>query len=600
MARDTDDLQFDPQALQKKYDAERDKRLRLRPQGNAQYVKPEGKFAYYVQDPYVERQERPPITQDIEVGILGGGFGGLLLAARLREAGIDDLRIFEKGGDFGGTWYWNRYPGAGCDTESYIYLPLLEELGYIPTEKYTHSPENFEHARRIGRHYDLYSRALFQTEVKELRWDDRAARWTVHTDRGDLIRARMFVIASGPLQEPKLPGIPGVGSFRGHSFHTSRWDYGYTGGDSTGGLAKLEDKVVGIIGTGATAIQCIPHLGRWSKHLYVFQRTPSSVDQRNNRKTDPQWGRSLTPGWQKRRIRNFTAIVSGLPESEDLVNDSWTKFIHRVMRQARPDMSPEQLGELAQMADYGAMEEIRARVEDIVKDESTAGALKPWYNRLCKRPCIHDDYLPTFNRPNVTLVDTEGYGVERITENSVVARGKEYPLDCLVYATGFELAAFTNRAVMPVVGRNGVHLTDKWKEGATSLHGFHVHGFPNLMVLSTTQSAWGANFLHMIGEQAVHIAYIVKEIHTRGVDTFEVTEEAERRWVQFHEDNAEIMLRIWRNCTPGYFNNEGVASPALKRDGGFGPGVLPFVALLEDWRTAGELQGLSLRAKGTL
>jgi len=597
MVNDTDEFNFDPQALQRRYDAERDKRMRLRPQGNAQYVKPEGKFSYYLEDPYTERQERAPIKQDIEVGILGGGFGGLLTAARLRQAGVDDLRVFEKGGDFGGTWYWNRYPGAGCDTESYIYLPLLEELGYIPTERYSHGPENFEHARRIGRHFDLYSRALFQTEIKELRWDESVRRWIVRTDRGDVIRARYFVVASGPLQEPKLPGIPGVDSFKGHSFHTSRWDYGYTGGNPTGGLTKLQDKVVGVIGTGATAIQCVPHLGRWAKHLYVFQRTPSSVDQRNNRPTDPDWVKTLKPGWQKERINNFTAVISGLPVPEDLVNDSWTKFIHKMMRRATRDMTPQQLGELAMTADYAAMEEVRSRVEETVSDPATAEGLKPWYNRLCKRPCIHDDYLPTFNRPNVTLVNTDGLGVERISEHSVFAAGKEYPLDCLIYATGFELAAFTNRAVMPIVGRGGITLTEKWKDGATTLHGFYVNQFPNLMVLSTTQSPWGANFLHMIGEQAVHIGHVLGEMHRRKVAEFEVTEAAERDWVKYHEDNAEAILRIWRNCTPGYFNNEGVASPSLKRDTGFGPGVLPFVEMLEAWRAKGDLQGLRLQTQ---
>jgi cation diffusion facilitator CzcD-associated flavoprotein CzcO len=597
MTTSIDELNFNPDELKKKYEEERDKRLRLRPQGNAQYVKLEGKFAHYLEDPYTKRQERAPIKADIEVGILGGGFGGLLAAARLIEMGITDIRIFEKGGDFGGTWYWNRYPGAACDVESYVYLPLLEEVGYMPTEKYARAPEIFEHARNIGRKYELYSRALFHTEIKELRFDEDAARWIVGTDRGDVIRAKFFVMASGPLQEPKLPGVPGIETFKKHSFHTSRWDYGYTGGDTSGGLSKLQDKVVGIIGTGATAVQCIPHLGKWSKHLHVFQRTPSSVDVRNDHPTNLEWAKTLTPGWQRKRVFNFTAITSGVPVQEDLINDSWTKIIHLMMSRAKPDMTPEQLGELAQTADYAIMEEARARVDAVVKDRATAEALKPWYNRLCKRPCFHDDYLDTFNRPNVTLVDTGGRGVERISEDALFANGKEYKLDCLVYATGFELAAYTNRAVMPVLGRGGLPLTEKWKDGATTLHGIHVHGFPNFLILSTTQSAWGSNFPHMMDEQARHIAHVIRRVKDRGADTAEASAEAEAAWVAFHEEKAEVMLRVWRECTPSYFNNEGVPSPAIKRDGGFGGGVLGLVDILEQWRAQGDLQGLQLGLK---
>jgi cyclohexanone monooxygenase len=451
-------FRFDPETLKKKYEQERDKRLALRPAGNTQYVKMEGVLAHYLDDPYTERQERPARDEEVDVAILGGGFGGLLAAARLKESGIDEIRILEKGGDFGGTWYWNRYPGAACDVESYIYLPLLEEVGTIPTEKYAKAPEIFRHAQNIGRKYDLYPGTLFQTSVNELRFDEKTDRWIVKTDRGDTIRARFFVMAAGHYQDPKLPGVPGIEAFKGHSFHTSRWDYDYTGGDTYGGLTKLQDKVVGIIGTGATAIQCIPHLGEWAKHLYVFQRTPSSVDVRGNRPTDPEWPKTLQPGWQRDRMINFISVGQGIPVKEDLVNDSWTKVIHLVMQRVTADTTPEERAKLAQMADYEVMEQVRARVDETVKDAATAEALKPWYNRLCKRPCFHDEYLATFNRPNVTLVDTEGRGVERMSEEAVFANGKEYKLDCLIYATGFDLAAFTQGTVAPVYGRGGQSL----------------------------------------------------------------------------------------------------------------------------------------------
>ena len=420
-ATDSGTIDFDPDALRDKYRAERDKRLRA--DGNEQYLEVVGEYERYIHDPYVDPIEREPLFDEVEVLIIGGGFGGLLAGARLREAGIDDIRVVEKGGDFGGTWYWNRYPGAACDVESYIYLPLLEEIGYIPKEKYSMAAEILEHSRAIGRHFDLYRNACFQTEVTAMRWDEADGRWLVTTNRGDEMRARYICMASGPLHRPKLPGIPGIDSFQGHTFHTSRWDYDYTGGDSDGNLTGLADKRVGIIGTGATAVQCVPHLGAGAKELFVFQRTPSSIDVRDNRPTDPEWASSLPDGWQERRMENFNHLVSGVPESEDLVNDGWTDIIGNLLirlRRESGDMSPAGLAKTMELADFEKMEQIRDRVDTIVNDPNTAEALKPYYRQFCKRPCFHDGYLATFNRPNVTLVDTDGRGVKRITERGVV------------------------------------------------------------------------------------------------------------------------------------------------------------------------------------
>ena len=421
------EMGVEPREMKAQYLAERDKRLRG--DGNEQYVEVVAEFSRYVDDPYVEPGfTREPVFDDVEFAIIGGGFGGLLMGARLREAGYESLRIVEKAGDVGGTWYWNRYPGAMCDVESYVYLPLLEELGYIPKHKYSFAPEILEHSQNIARHYDLYDNALFQTGVTELRWDEPTARWIISTDRGDRFTAQWVAMANGPLNRPKLPGIPGVNEFQGHTFHTSRWDYEYTGGDSTGNLDKLADKRVGIIGTGATAIQCIPHLGAAAKELYVFQRTPSSVDVRNNAETDPEWAASLTPGWQQRRTDNFNILVSGGDVEEDLVKDGWTDIFRsvtgtaakQVSRQVGRRLTGHERAELMELADYRKMTQVRNRVDEIVEDGDTAEKLKPWYRQFCKRPCFHDEYLPTFNLPNVHLVDTDGQGVERLTEHGVV------------------------------------------------------------------------------------------------------------------------------------------------------------------------------------
>ena len=591
-----DDLGFDPAALKAKYRAERDKRLRA--EGNEQYIEIKGQFAHYLEDPYVAPITRAPLTDETEVLIVGGGFGGMLAAARLREAGVQDIRIVEKGGDFGGTWYWNRYPGAACDIESYIYLPLLEEVGYMPVEKYTRAPEILAYCKRIGEHYDLYKKAVFQTEVKDLCWDEKSARWVVSTNKGDAMRARFVIMANGPLHRPKLPGIPGVESYKGHSFHTSRWDYDYTGGDSMGGLDKLKDKVVGIIGTGATSVQCVPHLGASAKHLYVFQRTPSSIDVRNNRPTDPEWVKSLQPGWQQARMNNFNELLSGIPQKEDLVNDGWTDIIVNlgvIARNRSAKAGAANPGELLELADYRKMEQIRARAEAIVKDPNVAEALKPYYRQFCKRPCFHDEYLDTFNRPNVTLVDTQGKGVDRITENGVVANGKEYKLDCLIYGTGFEVGTgYARRAGYEVYGKDGLSLTDKWKDGVSTFHGFFSRGFPNLFIVSNSQSGFTANFPHMLNAQSQHMAYVIKEAGERQVRTLEPTEESEKAWVQTIIDVAMMRQQFLEECTPGYYNNEGKPSVAAVRNGPYGAGSIAFIKLLEDWRAEGSLKGLEL------
>ena len=592
------DLPFDPGALRDRYRHERDKRLR--DDGNEQYLEVGGKYAHFMEDPYVAPGfTRAPFTDEVEIAVIGGGFGGLLAGARLREAGATDIRFLEKGGDFGGTWYWNRYPGAQCDVESYIYLPLLEELGYVPKEKYAYAPEILAHSRAIGEKYDLYRAACFQTELTELRWDEAGARWILSTNRGDRMRARFVCMPTGPLNRPKLPGIPGIESFAGHAFHTSRWDYAYTGGSSEGILSGLAGKRVGIIGTGATAVQCVPHLGGAAEQLYVFQRTPSSIDVRANRPTDPAWAKSLGRGWHQGRMDNFNILVSGGYQAEDLVSDGWTDIIRKLLvmvQQPGQNLSPEGLAETMELADFQKMEQIRARVDQLVKDEATAAALKPWYRQFCKRPCFHDEYLQAFNRPNVTLVDTQGRGVERVTPKGVVVGGVEYALDCLIFATGFEVGtAYTRRAGCEVFGRGGQRLTEKWAKGVSTLHGMHSRGFPNCFILSPQQAGFTVNFPHLLNEQSKHIAYIVQQARERGVRTVEPSEAAEAEWVATILRLARFGLDFLEACTPGYYNNEGKPGALNGQNGFYGGGSEEYFRLLREWRAAGALEGLELR-----
>ncbi|SDO24957.1 Predicted flavoprotein CzcO associated with the cation diffusion facilitator CzcD [Streptomyces sp. cf386] len=596
------DLDFDPEALRAKYRAERDRRIR--PDGGAQYRHPTGEFGAYDEDPHADPEfTRAPLHDRVEAVVVGGGFGGLLAGARLRQAGVQEIRVVEKGADFGGTWYWNRYPGIHCDIESYIYLPLLEELGYVPKWKYAPGEEIHEHARAIARHFGLYDQACFQTQVTELRWDDEQSEWEVATDRGDRIRARYVVVSSGTLSQAKLPGIPGIETFRGHTFHTSRWDYDYTGGDATGGLTGLADKRVALIGTGATAIQVVPHLGADAAQVYVFQRTPSSVDVRGNRPTDPQWAESLEPGWQRRRMENFLKIVTGVrADEEDLVNDAWTSSARLqeklIPTNAYADVPAEERELAYEIADFQKMNELRSRVETVVEDPETAEKLKPWYRYMCKRPTFSDQYLQTFNRPNVTLVDTaDTHGVERITENAVVVGGTEYEVDCVIFATGFDVGrSGVLSGKLPVYGRGGAGLLETWMtEGLKTLHGFTTRGFPNFFQLGPMQNASAVNYVHILDEQATHVAEVVAEARKREARYVEPTAEAQDAWVATVRQKAPDLYKFQAECTPGYYNNEG--SPR-ERSESYGDGPVAFHELLRRWRAEGGMREVLTESEG--
>ena len=585
-------------ALRRRYAQERAKRLR--PDGNDQYLELKDDFAWLLDDPFTERVEREPKRDHVSVAFIGGGFAGLVTGARLKEAGIDDVRIVEKGGGFGGTWYWNRYPGAQCDTAAMIYMPLLEETGHMPSERYAHAPEILEHCNRIAKHYGLDESALFHTRVTELEWDAPGGRWIVRTDRGDEFTAQFVATGTGPLHVPKLPGIPGIETFAGHSFHTSRWDYAYTGGDPAGApLERLADKRVAIIGTGATSVQCVPHLAASCRELFVFQRTPSSVDTRGNRPIDPDWFARVTPeGWQQRWLDNFVAnMTAGEFPAEDLVDDGWTDLAKRIRgRLAAPRSAPATFRELLadfEIADFEKMSEIRSRVDTIVADRATADHLKAWYRQLCKRPCFHDEYLDAYNLPSVHLIDTDGRGVERITPAGVVVAGVEYPVDCIIYASGFEVGTEpTRRSGFDMTGRDGVRLSDYWSAGMRSLHGVHVHNFPNVFLVQLGQ---GANFLpnvpHNLTDAAKTVAAVVAHAVRGGFDVVEATSEAEEAWMAELAPNP-VMTSFLAQCTPGYYNNEGREPGPHSLFGGYSRGAAAYFRYIEQWRESGAFEGL--------
>lgn len=585
------DKKLSLEEAREKYRIEREKRLRA--DGIRQYKELKGDYEEFDRDPYVEPGfTRDAVIEDVDVVIVGGGFGGMIEAANLTKAGITNFRIIEKAGDFGGTWYWNRYPNAACDVESYVYLPLLEDTGYMPTEKYAKAPEIFAYCQLLGRTFDLYRGALFQTEVEDMRWDESRKRWNVMTSRSDILSAKFIVIAGGVLHKAKLPGIPGIETYAGRAFHTSRWDYSYTGGSSQTLMEKLADKRVGIIGTGATAVQVVPKLAEAAKELFVFQRTAACVGVRNNKPTDPEWFKSLKPGWQAERTRNFTQAVTGAQPAVDMIDDEWTKM-NWVDTRKLPENDEEAL-ELERI-DFENMERVRQRIADVIKDPATAELMMPWYSQSCKRPCFHDEYLPAFNRPNVHLVDTDGKGVNEINESGVIVNGVEYPVDLLIFASGFEVTTgYTHRLGFDPKGRDGVSLSEAWAEGPATLHGVLSNGFPNMFMISTVQGAQATNFVHSITEAAQHVAFLIEQCVKGDIATIEPETAAQENWFETLFAQLWGIARYNATCTPGYLNSEGGGDMRSARAIAWMTSVLGFAEYVENWRQQGDLAGLTL------
>jgi cation diffusion facilitator CzcD-associated flavoprotein CzcO len=595
--------EIDIPALREKYRQERAKRLR--PEGQTQYFRPTGKVVSdYAADPHMPVAPRDPVSEDIDVVILGAGWGGIMAGYYLTEAGVTNFRNVDTAGDFGGVWYWNRYPGIQCDNESYCYLPLLEETGFMPSKKFSDGWEIQQYCRSIAEKFGFADRALFHTQINTLRWDETIKRWRVATSRGDDIRARFVILACGVLNMPKLPAIPGIDTFKGKMFHTARWDYAYTGGSYQNPvLDRLADKRVAIIGTGATAIQAVPALGKYAKHLYVIQRTPSSVDERPNPPTSPDWKQSLKPGWQTERKANFhrAAMEAFRPGEADLVCDIWTEiarnFAAEMEAEGWPQLSPAEFMSKREAVEFQVMERLRRRVETLVEDKATAEALKPYYRFLCKRPLSSDEFYPTFNRPNVELIDvSDTKGVERITEKGFVANGREYPVDCLIFASGFEVTSDLERrwGMDLVEGRDGKSIYKHWAEGPTTLHGTMTNGFPNQFYIGYIQGGLNASVTEQFGQQGNHIAHIISAALKRGAKVVEPSREAVEAYVRHFREMELDMSEFQTTCPPGYFNNEGDENPKWALFRGYGPGWDAFQKMVRDWRDKGDLEGMIL------
>jgi cation diffusion facilitator CzcD-associated flavoprotein CzcO len=477
-----------------------------------------------------------------------------LLWYKLSQAGFDDVRFCERGGDVGGTWYWNRYPGIACDVESYSYFPLLEEMEYFPTMKFASGFEIFEYCQKMAEKFNFYDRCLFHTAVTRTVWDEDTQRWTVSTDRGDAMKARFIILANGILTSPKLARINGMEGFQGESFHTSRWNYD----------VDLQGKRIGIIGTGATAVQAIPELAKVAGELYVFQRTPSTIDVRDQRETTDEEIESWRhePGWARARRARFAKLVGrrAIQANDDFLSGK----MEAPVRTRKPDSEQKPLSQSEQVqrelqANFRIMEQIRERVDTIVNDPKTAAPLKPYYPYGCKRPTFHDEYLPTFNLPNVHLVDTAPLGVKEINERGVVHDGVEYPLDVLIYATGFEWMATSTFNM--VKGRGGRTLAEKWTTlGTRTYLGLHTEGFPNLFIMTGPQGGGGTfNFTDAIDDHGNYIVWMLNTMQDKGVNVVDVKADDEEVWAQ-HCAEVDSATAPLRDCI-SYYNGHGNARP---------------------------------------
>jgi cation diffusion facilitator CzcD-associated flavoprotein CzcO len=595
---------FDPKEIRAKYLAERDKRL-IPGRADIQDLRADERFAHYRDDPFTPMTERQPVVDEVDVVIVGGGIAGILAGVQLRKAGVERIRIVDEAGGVGGTWYWNRYPGVMCDVESYIYLPMLEELDYIPTRRYASGSEILGHLQAIADRFDLNEHALFHTGVLRAEWHDELARWRIETDRGDRIDCRWYVLAVGILNLLKLPDIDGMEDFAGPSFHTARWDYEFTGGGPHEPLDKLSDKVVALVGTGASGLQCVPDLAASAEHLYVFQRTPSAIGERGNRPTDADFAEGLEPGWQRSRMDNFQGLMMGLPADVDLVDDGWTHDYAAVRPPMPEGMTVREYSRWSEEIDFKIMEAHRGRIEGIVADTATAEVLKPYYRYICKRPCFHDEYLPTFNNENVTLVDCPA-GIERVTERGPVVDGKLYEVDCIVYGTGFEpeRTPLARRAGHDIIGRGGLSLAEKWADGAASLYGMMTRGFPNMFIMPapTQQSVVTVNYTQLAVLGAEFVGRTVALQEDRGVEVFDVSAQAEEAWTEEIVRAFIDMGTVMSACTPSRVNNEGHPELINPRDGNYGIGMgdwFRYREVLEQWLASGRLDGLELEVRAT-
>ncbi|KAF4851203.1 FAD-binding monooxygenase ausC [Colletotrichum siamense] len=633
-------------AIASKYEAEREKRFNAISAGGGGRLKfrSTALMNNLDQDPWADydnlAKQTPPLRDGSEIRflILGAGHNGILFACHLIAAGFkaSEIVIVDGAGGFGGTWYWNRYPGLTCDVEGYCYLPLLEETGFVPKHRYSKGEEIRQNVEGIAEKFGI--QGMFCTKAKSADWDETQKRWNVKLSRdlgpnhqdlsGDfVVRVQFLMPAGGLFYSPSAPDAPGLEGFMKNReiFHTARWNYAYTGGSqSKPDLVNLQDKRVGIIGTGATAVQAVPELAKWAKQLYVFQRTPSYCGPREQVETTSEsWAKIAgEPGWQSKRVRNLNKYLNDHPEAvpeDDLLKDGWSRarqFSGLIGSPRAKDITPAKVPEhLKRMMelDAGIATDLRKHVDHEVDDPEVAEKLKAWYPGWCKRPTFHQDYLKSFNRPNVTLVDTDGQGISGYTDGGIlVGKGesaKEYEVDVLVLATGFATTTGVDGDPAQVLdmfirGRDGRSLTDKWKaDDFATFFGVATHDFPNLLFYTAKGATGSANTTYPLTIAAKTVAHIAKTAVEQATDAsrleVEVSKEAEQRYTESLKPYSPWYATV-ASCTPTYFtdyrdptktkNPENKKGPTV----GWSLGTVAFEEAVDKWIDGG-LEGFAVR-----
>jgi cation diffusion facilitator CzcD-associated flavoprotein CzcO len=488
------------------------------------------------------------MTTDFDA-VVGAGFAGMYMLHRLRQKGFS-ARVLEAGKGVGGTWYWNRYPGARCDVESvqysYQFSPELEQ-DWQWSERYATQPEILRYANHVADRFDLRRDIRFETRVIKATFDKASNTWTVETDKGYRIVARFVITAMGCLSSPNTPKIPGLADFKGPTYHTGNWPH--EGVDFTG-------KTVGVIGTGSSAIQSIPIMARQAAHLTVFQRTANYTVPAHNAPLDPAYVARIKATYPEMRRRAKTK-PAGIDFEINYASAIETPEAERTKAfEAR--WAYGGLGFMASFSDLLLNDEsnktaadfVRAKIREIVKDPKTAEILTPKNIIGCKRLCVDTGYWETFNRPNVTLVDISDEPIERITPTGLRARGQDYAFDCLVLATGFD--AMTGALLkVDIRGRGGVPLKERWNEGPKTYLGLTVAGFPNLFTITGPGSpSVLTNMLPSIEQHVDWIADCLEALRAKGVNVIEPTDSAQDRWVGEVGNSASITLRS--SCSSWY------------------------------------------------
>lgn len=507
----------------------------------------------------------------LDAVVVGAGFSGMFAIYKLRELGFS-VRAFERGSGVGGTWYWNRYPGARCDAPSLQYSYQFSEAlqqEWHWTEKYAAQPEILDYCNHVAERFALRDHITFNTTVSSIHYDENAALWQLSTAQGEQFKARFCVMATGCLSTTNLPNIPGIEDFRGESYHTGQWPK--AGVDLSG-------KRVGIIGTGSTGIQVITTIAEQVDQLFVFQRTPQFSTPARNEPTDPDYEAAIKSDYPNFRARNYRkplAIDIDLdpkgPKTFELNGEQRRQVFEQKWQEGGMSLALAFRDlTLNREANEAVSAFIREKIDEIVEDKDVAALLKPPHIYGCKRPCIDTGYFEVYNRDNVHLIDASQHGIDKITADGVVVNGEEHQVDCLIFATGFDAIIGTLNRI-DIRGLNHRELKDKWEEGPRNYLGLVSNGFPNMFFVSGPGSPSVLTNMVATSEKQINwIGDCMAYMRDNNIDVIDASKDAEQQWLLEVQRAAERTL--WGACNNWYYGANIPGKPRV---------FMPYV----DWPT---------------